>query len=76
MLRDARVQYDVSTFARPYRNTFYYSLLERYMKHVFVAGLVTGDFFLSLFFPAISVGVYANTFTQNVRTGVLFMLSG
>ncbi len=23
----------------------YYSLLERYMKHVFVAGLVTGDFF-------------------------------
>ncbi len=27
----------------------YYSLLERYMKHVFVAGLVTGDFFLSVF---------------------------
>ncbi len=24
----------------------YYSLLERYMKHVFVAGLLTGDFFL------------------------------
>ncbi len=30
-LRDARVHY-------------YYSLLERYMKHIFVAGLVTGDF--------------------------------
>ncbi len=25
----------------------YYSLLERYMKNVFVAGLVTGDFFCS-----------------------------
>ncbi len=31
-LRDARVHY-------------YYLLLERYLKHVFVAGLVTGDFF-------------------------------
>ncbi len=31
-LRDARVHY-------------YYSLLERYMKHVFVAGFVTGVFF-------------------------------
>ncbi len=35
---------------REYTTTFdlhdaYYSLLERYMKHVFVAGLVTGDFF-------------------------------
>ncbi len=26
----------------------YYSLLERYMKHVFAAGLVTGDFFFLL----------------------------
>ncbi len=25
----------------------YYSLLEQYMKHVFVAGLVTGDFFFN-----------------------------
>ncbi len=35
---------------REYTNIFdlhdaYYSLLERYMKHVFVTGLVTGDFF-------------------------------
>ncbi len=28
----------------------YYSLLERYMKHVFVAGPVTGDFFLNINF--------------------------
>ncbi len=28
----------------------YYSLLERYMKHVFVAGLLTGDFFKKLSF--------------------------
>ncbi len=27
----------------------YYSLLERYMKHVFVAGLVTGDFCSAIF---------------------------
>ncbi len=71
MLRDARVQYDVSHYEksiyatreytttndekysiyvmREYTTIFdlydtYYSLLERYMKHVFVAGLVTGDF--------------------------------
>ncbi len=31
---------------------------------------------ISLFFPAISIGVYAYAFTQNVRTGVLFALSG
>ncbi len=54
-LRDAQVQYDV-TFVwreitrltrraiRDARVHYYYSLLERYMKHVFVAGLVTGDF--------------------------------
>ncbi len=29
----------------------------------------------SLFFPAISVGVYAYAFMQNVRTGVLFAFS-
>ncbi len=40
-----------STYAtREYTTIFdlhdvYYSLLKRYMKHVFVAGLVTGDFF-------------------------------
>ncbi len=28
----------------------YYSLLEQYMKHVFVDGLVTGDFFLKSIF--------------------------
>ncbi len=30
---------------------------------------------LSLFFPAISIGVYVYTFTRNVCTGVLFALS-
>ncbi len=30
------------------RGHYYYSLLERYMKHVFVASLVTGDFLLFL----------------------------
>ncbi len=39
---------------------YYNSLLERYMKHVFVAGLVTGDFFgnnsrnFTKYFPRIS----------------------
>ncbi len=30
----------------------------------------------SLFFPAISIGMYAYTFTQNICTDVLFALSG
>ncbi len=43
-------KYSIYATTREYTTIFdlhnaYYSLLEWYMKHVFVAGLVTGDFF-------------------------------
>ncbi len=43
----------------------YYSLLERYMKHVFVVGLVTGDFFIfkfSLDFPLEGITASVSSF--------------
>ncbi len=45
MAHSARVHYEILLDLRDARVHYYYSLLERYMKHAFVAGLVTGDFF-------------------------------
>ncbi len=46
MAHNVRVHYKKLLNLRDARVHYYYSLLERYMKHVFVAGLVTGDFII------------------------------
>ncbi len=46
MAHNARVHYEKLLNVRDARVHYYYSLLERYMKHVFAAGLVTGDFLI------------------------------
>ncbi len=53
MAHNARVHYEKLLDLRDARVHYYYSLPERYMKHVFVAGLVTGDFFPSLPTPSL-----------------------
>ncbi len=48
MAHNVQVHYEKLLDLRDMRVHYYYSLLEWYMKHVFVAGLVTGVFFLCL----------------------------
>ncbi len=52
------------------------SLSQRQMALVGISQTTVKKIILSLFFPAIPIGVYAYTFTRNVRTSVLFELSG
>ncbi len=52
------------------------SLSQQQIVLVGISQTIVKKIILSLFFPAISIGVYAYAFTQNVRTGVLFVLSG
>ncbi len=52
------------------------SLLQRQIALVGILQTMVKKIILSLFFTTISVGVYAYTFTRNIRTGVLFALSG
>ncbi len=51
------------------------SLLQRQIALIGILQTTMKKIILSLFFPAISVGAYAYSFMQNVRTGVLFALS-
>ncbi len=51
------------------------SLLQQQIALVSISQTTVKKIILSLFFPAISVGVYPDTFTQNIRTGILFALS-
>ncbi len=52
------------------------SLSQRQIALIVISQTTMKKIILSLFFPAISTGVYAYAFTLNVRTGVLFALSG
>ncbi len=57
MAHNPRVHYEKLLDLRDVRVKYYYSLLERYMKHVFVAGLVTGDFFPFCPYPSKTNGI-------------------
>ncbi len=50
------------------------SLSQRQIALVGISQTTVKNIILSLFFPAISVWVYAYTFTRNIHTGVLFAL--
>ncbi len=52
------------------------SLSQRQIALVGILQTTVEKIILTIFFRAISVGVYAYTFTRNVCTGVLFALSG
>ncbi len=52
------------------------SLLQQQIALVGISQTTMKKIILSLYFPAISVGVYSYAFTQNVPTGVLYALSG
>ncbi len=52
------------------------SLLQRQISLDSISQTIVKKIILSFFFPAISIGVYAYAFTQNVFTGVLFALLG
>ncbi len=52
------------------------SLLQRQIAHVGFSQTNVKEIILSLLFPAISIGVYAYTFTRSVCRGVLFALLG
>ncbi len=52
------------------------SLLQRQIALIGISQTTVKIIIFSLFFPAISVEAYAYAFTRNVRTGVLFALSG
>ncbi len=51
-------------------------LSQRQIALIGILQITVKEIVLSFFFPTISVGVYAYTFTLNIRTGVLFALSG
>ncbi len=75
MAHNARVHYEKLLNLRDVRVHYYYSLLERYMKHVFVASLVTGDF-LTMFYIK-WFGLYWGAFQvfsyQNLQTRVVIL---
>ncbi len=51
-------------------------LLQRQIALIGILQTTVKKIILSLFFPAISTGVYAYDFMRNVHMGVLFALSG
>ncbi len=52
------------------------SLSQQQIAHVGISQTTVKKIIFPLFFPAISIGVYAYAFTRNVRISVLFALWG